>query len=60
MALYSFFSILEYTLDVIVDPYCIHSTISSHFMFQKTDVICLLEFLCLSSFGLFGECVCMQ
>jgi hypothetical protein len=43
MALCSFFSLSQYTCDVIVVPYCMNSTISIPFMSQKTVPICRLS-----------------
>jgi hypothetical protein len=38
----SLFGISQYTSDVIVVPYYMHSTISTPFLFQKTDAISFL------------------
>jgi hypothetical protein len=36
------FSVLQYTCDVIVTPYCMNATISTPFLSQKTVVISFL------------------
>jgi hypothetical protein len=60
MALRSLFGVSKYTSDIIVVPYYMNFTISTPFLFQKTDAISFLEDVCLKCFGLFGECVCIQ
>jgi hypothetical protein len=56
-----FFSVLQYTADVIVVPCCMNSTISTPFLCQKTVAISFLaENVCLNVFGFSGECVCMH
>jgi hypothetical protein len=49
--------VLGNTLDVIVAPYCMNSTISTPFLSYKTAAISFLPDVCLSFFSLFGECV---
>jgi hypothetical protein len=58
MTLRSFF-ISRYTFDAIAVPYCMNSTITTPFLFQKTAVISFLVNDYLKIFGLFGECVCI-
>jgi hypothetical protein len=54
-----FFSVLQYTSDVIVAHCCMNSTISIPFLSQKTVAISFLaNSVCLNFFGLFGEYVC--
>jgi hypothetical protein len=53
-----FFSVSQFTSDVIVAPCCYNSTISTPFLSQKTVAIShLADNVCLNFFGLFGECV---
>jgi hypothetical protein len=61
MALRSFYNVTQYTSDVSVVPYCMNSTISTHFLFQETVAISFLaDDVCLNLFGLFGQCVCIH
>jgi hypothetical protein len=55
-----FFSVLQYTSDVIVVHYCMNSTISTPFLSQKIVAIIYLADICLNFFGLFSECVCIH
>jgi hypothetical protein len=56
-----FFSILQYTSDVIVAICSLDSTISTPFLSQKTGVISFLaDNICLNIFGFFGESVCIH
>jgi hypothetical protein len=61
MPLCTFFSVSQYTSDVTVVPCCMNSTTSIPFLSQKTATIGFLaNNVCLNSFGLFGECVCIH
>jgi hypothetical protein len=53
-----FFSISQYTCEVIVVLCCMNSTISHHFLSQKRVVSSSLADVCLNFIGMFGECVC--
>jgi hypothetical protein len=56
-----FFSVSQYTCDIIVVPCCMDSTISTPFLSQKTVAVSFLaENVCLNFFILFGECMCIQ
>jgi hypothetical protein len=60
MTLCSFFSVLQYTSDIIVVPYCMNSNITL-FLFQKTvSINFLASNVWLNFFSLFGECVCIH
>jgi hypothetical protein len=55
-----FFSVSQYTSEVIVAPCCMNSTVTP-FLSQKTIVISfLIDGICLNFFGLFGEHVCIH
>jgi hypothetical protein len=54
-----FFSVSQYTFDIILVPCCIISTMSTLFLLQKSVAISFLaDNVCLNFFGLFVECVC--
>jgi hypothetical protein len=53
-----FFSVSQNTSDVVMVPCCMNSTISTPFLSQKTVASSFLADVCLSPFGVFGECVC--
>jgi hypothetical protein len=57
-ALHSFFSVLQYTFDVILKFCCMNITISTPFLSQKTVTISFLTDVCLNFISLFGECMC--
>jgi hypothetical protein len=60
-ALYRFFSVWQYTSDIIVVPRCMNSTMSTTFLSHKTSTISFLaDNVCLNFFGLSAECVCIH
>jgi hypothetical protein len=54
-----YFSVSQYTCDIIAVPCRMNSTISTPFLSQKAVAISFLaDEIYLKFFGLFGECVC--